>query len=87
MSIEDLIGVHFTLGMYIRNHYELFDLNKVPHLIQEYKILNQIPLNYDGVAEEEREFHEFIDNMNVSEDAISNFIVNLLWQELKDGAK
>ncbi|WP_338543384.1 hypothetical protein [Paenibacillus tundrae] len=79
----DSIGLHFTLGMYIRNHYELFDPMTVPNLIREYKILNHIPLSYEDVAEEERGFHEFIDNMNVSEDAISHFIVNVVWQKLK----
>ncbi|RCX21476.1 hypothetical protein DFP94_102229 [Fontibacillus phaseoli] len=85
INLENTIGLHFSLGMHIRNNYELSDVNKVPNLIKEYRQLNNIAIiNYDEIDEELRGFYEFIDGMSVNEDGLSYFIINLIWRRIKN---
>ncbi len=37
-ELENTVGLHLSLGMYIRNNYELSDLNQVPNLLSKFKI-------------------------------------------------
>lgn len=84
MSTNDLVGLHLTLGMCIRNKYELSDITKVPKLIQEYKMKNNIGINeYNEIEEDSKDFYEFIDNIFVNDDEISNFIIKLVQRKLE----
>ncbi|MNZ77421.1 hypothetical protein D3C78_959600 [compost metagenome] len=78
-----MFGLHFTLGLYIRNNYVLSDLIQVPNLIHEFKILNNIATNYDDIDEELRWGYEYFDNLNVNDDDISYSIVKLVWEKLR----
>jgi hypothetical protein len=82
-SMNDFVSLHLTLGMYIRNKYELSDITKVPKLIQEYKTLNDIGANeYEGIGEDLKGFYQYIDSMFINDDEISNFIIKLVQSKL-----
>jgi len=71
--------------MYIRNHYELSDENKVPSLIHEYKemVLKEVLEDDEYVDEEKRGFYEFIHFMSWDDD-ISSYISKEIWKKVRE---
>lgn len=78
---EDTFGVHFSLGMYIRNKYELSDSAKVPNLINEYLELEtegRINSNDDEIS------IKILEMFLLNDDNISGSIIKMIRRRLKN---
>ncbi len=85
-EMKDTMGLHFSLGMYIRNHYELSDENRVPHLIQEFKIMwvEEFVGRSNQKDEETRDFYEFLFRGMPIDDEMSSYIVKMIWKKVRE---
>ncbi|MEW4370722.1 DUF6794 domain-containing protein [Paenibacillus kandeliae] len=84
-ALDNTIGLHFSLGMYIRNHYELSDESKVPKLIYEFRTMwvEDHVERSDEKDEETRSFYTFLFRGMPLDDEISAYIIKEIWGRMK----
>jgi hypothetical protein len=80
---ENTVGLHLTLGMYIRNTYELSNSAKVPNLINEYL---EIETKGRLTAEDNDTSKELLKMFLLNDDDISGSVINMLWSRLRSEA-
>ncbi|WP_342426681.1 hypothetical protein [Paenibacillus sp. FSL L8-0158] len=80
-KLENTSGLHLSLGMYIRNRYELSNSEIVPRLIKEY-----LEIETKGkidVADDEISI-KMLEMFLLNDDDISGSIIKLIWRKLKN---
>jgi len=84
-ELENTVGLHFSLGMYIRNHYELSDPNQVPNLLSEFKIswIESRVEQSDESYEDALDMYEFWYEHRPLDDEISGHIAKKIWRKLR----
>ncbi|WP_411343293.1 DUF6794 domain-containing protein [Paenibacillus sp. WLX1005] len=84
-AMDTTIGLHFSFGMYIRNHYELSDRKKVPHLIAEFKqsLLDNMTETYGEMDEETKDFYDFLHTGMCQDDDMSGHISREIWKKVR----
>lgn len=84
-EMDNTISLHFSLGMYIRNHYELSDQSRVPNLLLEFKIswikdeVERSGCNYKDALDS----YEFWYPILTLDDEISDHITKKIWKKVR----
>ncbi|WP_274364755.1 DUF6794 domain-containing protein [Paenibacillus thermotolerans] len=89
MRSDELYGLHFSLGLHIRNTYELRDASAVPNLISEYltwrREVDGDRFKIKDKDEKSIEIKEMVERkFYLDRDTMSSRIIRLLWRNLKE---